>query len=79
MLKSLAEQQAGKSGNDGFTASEWWFRRVKARHGISGRKHPRKAGSVDKVMIKNLKEELPEIIAGYDMKDIINYEKQLYC
>ena len=30
------------------------------------------AASVNKVVIKNWKEELPGVIAGYDMKDIFN-------
>ena len=75
MLKSLAERQARKSGINGFTACEGWLGKVKARHGISGRKLSGEAGSVNKVVIKNWKEELPGIIAGYDMKDIFNCDE----
>ena len=38
MLKSLAERQAQKAGLVGFKASDGWLGKVKARHGISGKK-----------------------------------------
>ena len=75
MLKSLAERQARKSVIDGFTASEGWSGKVKARHCISGRKLSGEAGAVNKVVIKNWKEDLPGIIAGYDMKYIFNCDE----
>ena len=78
ILKSLAERQGHKSGINGFTASGVWLWKVKARHGISGRKLFGEAGSVSKVVIKIWKEELSGIIAGYDMKYIFNCDQQLY-
>ena len=78
LLKSLAERQARKSGIDGFTASEGWSEKVKAGQGISGRKLSGEAGSVNKVVIKNWKQQLPVIFAGYDMKYIFNCDETLY-
>ena len=41
----------------------------------SGRKLSGEAGAVDKVVIKNWQEELPKIIAGYDVGDIFNCDE----
>ena len=71
MLKSLADQQARKSGIDGFTASEGWLGKVKARHGISGSKLSGEAGSVNKFVIKNWKEGLSLVMAWLGKKEKI--------
>lgn len=75
MFRSLAERHARKNSIEGFSASEGWLGKVKSRHGISGRKLSGESGAVDKVVIKNWKEEIPGIINGYEMRDIVNCDE----
>ena len=75
MLRTLALREAENRNIQGFSASEVWLDRVKRRHGIRGRQLSGEAASVNKVVVTNWMKQIPELIEGYDQKDVFNCDE----
>ncbi|KAI6658194.1 Tigger transposable element-derived protein 6 [Oopsacas minuta] len=75
MLRTLALREAENCNIQGFSASEGWLDRVKRRHGIHGRHLSGEAASANKVVVMNWMEQIPELIEGYDPKNIFNCDE----
>ena len=56
------KREATKRGINRFKASEGWLDKVKKRHGIVGKNLSEEAAAVDKILVKNWMEELPDIL-----------------
>ncbi|KAI6649882.1 Tigger transposable element-derived protein 4-like [Oopsacas minuta] len=68
MLMELGKREATKHGINNFKASEGWLDKVKKRHGIVEKNLSGEAVAVDKILVKNRMEELPDILNKYGMK-----------
>ena len=75
MLRTLALREAENRNIQGFSASEGWLDRVKRRHGIRGRQLSGEAASVNKVVVTNWMKQIPELIEGYNQKDVFNCDE----
>ena len=75
MLMELGKREATKRGINNFKASEGWLDKVKKRHGIVGKNLSGEAAAVDKILVKNWMEELPDILKEYEMKDVFNCDE----
>ena len=76
ILCSKAESIARKVGHMDFRATDGWFSRWKARHGIVFTKLAGEAAEADNTAAnKFIEEELPEILRTYAAKDILNADE----
>ena len=75
MLMELGKREATKRGINNFKASEGWLDKVKKRHGIVGKNLSGEAAAVDKILVRNWMEELPDILKEYEMKDVFNCDE----
>ena len=71
----LAAEEAKRLGINDFKASDGWLSRVKARHGIKGKILSGEAASVNISVLNDWENELPNIIKGYDEKDVYNCDE----
>ena len=69
------KREATKRGINNFKASEGWLDKVKKRHGIVGKNLSEEAAAVDKILVKNWMEELPDILKEFEMKDVFNCDE----
>ena len=75
MLRTLALREAENRNIQGFSASEGWLDRVKRHLGIHGRQLSGEAASINKVVVTNWMKQIPELIEGYDPKDVFNSDE----
>ena len=77
LLKEKARQIASQLGytEQSFSESNSWLNSWKKRHNIKQAVVSGESGSVEGETISSWKERLPEIIAGYEVKDGWNFDE----
>ncbi|XP_064647061.1 tigger transposable element-derived protein 6-like [Lineus longissimus] len=81
MIQEIARQIALGLDKKDFKASNGWLEKWKTRHNINQVTICGESESVDDNMVDEWKKKLPELVAGYDPKDIFNMDETglFYC
>lgn len=74
-LKEKALHIAARLGIDDFRASNGWIDRFKKRHNLVYKTVSGESASVDPVTVNSWKEQIHEVIQGYELKDIFNADE----
>lgn len=75
LLRKRAEQLSVILGQDDFKCSEGWLNRFKSRHGISFKCMSGESASVDDSVVDWKTQSLPEILEGYEPRDVFNADE----
>ena len=75
MIQEEALQIALKLNVTGFTASNGWLEKWKTRHNVKQFSVAGEDGEVNAETLESWAERLPEIVKGYELKDIWNADE----
>ena len=74
LVQEIALSFAKSLNKDGFKASNGWSNKFKTRHSIS-QAVIWESGCIDEEVVQNWKSLIPDIAAGYTIRDIYNMDK----
>lgn len=75
LLKEKAKEIAASLNNNEFKASNGWLEKFKLRHKLTFTAMCGESNDVNQETVNDFLEQLPKIIAGYELKDIANCDE----